>query len=181
MAILTDELAWPIAGLIGLYVIAKRRSAFGPYLIGAAPLVAALLTYNYLNLGNVFITNHSLQSNAFKTPGELMGVMGWPEPIRLFWLTIHPFRGLFYSCPVLVISLLSLRWPLRIRELSWETAIPLLVFAYCMLFNMSFNGWTGGWSFGPRYLIPAMAFLYSFALPGYRRFPLQSIGLAPVS
>jgi len=181
MAILTDALAWPAAGLVFLYVVAKQRHAFKPFLLGALPLVLALLEYNYLCFDSILRTNHSIMADEFKTPGYLSGVLYWPEPIRLFWLTIHPFRGLFYCCPVLLIGLLSLRWPLRIQDSGWETAIPLLIFAYYLLFNMSFNGWTGGWAFGPRYLIPAMAFLYAFALPGYRRFRAVSCGLAAIS
>lgn len=181
MAMLTDALAWPAAGLIFIYAAMKRRYAFRAFLAGAAPLVLALLEYNYLCFDSIFRTNHSIMADRFKTPGDLFGVLYWPEPVRLLWLTIHPFRGLFYCCPVLAISLLSLRWPLRIRESSWESAIPLLVFTYYLLFNMSFNGWTGGWAIGPRYLIPAMAFLYSFALRGYWRFRAVSVGLAAIS
>lgn len=181
MAGLTDPLARPALALYLVYLVLRRRHAVAGFLIGSLPLALVMLGYNYLSFGNILTNNQSIETESFKTPGYFLGVFYWPEPVRLLWLTVDPFRGVFYCCPVLTISLLSLRWPVRMREMTWESAIPQLVVAYYVLFYMCYNIWTGGWGVGPRYLIPALPFLYSFALAGYRRFRTLSHFLAGIS
>lgn len=169
MAAITDLLAVPAAALFLAYLYAGRKPrAILPFAAGAGLFAAALAAHNYHYFGNVLLTNQAIQPDTFKTPGYLFGMFTWPQPIFLYWLTLHPYRGLFYGCPVLVLSLLSVRRPLRI---ALGTALPLLVFSYYLIFNMCFNGWTGGWGVGSRYLIPSLAFLYSLSLDGFRRWP----------
>jgi hypothetical protein len=180
MATITDWLSAPAAALFLFYVVRKRADVMVPFLIGSGLMAGVLAAHNYLSFGSMLINNQSIQSDLFKSQGQLFGILGWPEPIKLFWLTVHPFRGLFYCCPLLFLSLLSLR-PFRIRQIALETSIPLLVVAYHLMFNMSFNGWTGGWGVGPRYLIASLPFLYSFSLGGFRRFPRTSYSLMIVS
>ena len=177
-AMVTESLAALAALLFLFYVALKRRNVTPAFLVGSGLMVGVILAHNYLSFQSLFISNTIYQS---KTEGYLFGILQWPQPVRLFWLTVHPFRGLFYCCPVMVLGLLSLRWPFRVRDVPLETSIPLLVIAYHLAFNMSFNGWTGGWGVGPRYLIPALPFLYSFALNGFRRFPIISAALAIIS
>jgi hypothetical protein len=175
LAVMTDALAAPAAGLFLVYAARRhpRRGLLG-FLAGAALMASAYLTYNYLCFGSIAITNQTLPAPGFQSEGLLLGVLQWPQPIRLYWLTVHPFRGLFCCCPVLLIALLSWRRGVGLREMTLERAIPLLVIAGFVGFNLSFNGWTGGWAVGPRYLIPMLPFLFSFALAGFRRFPLLS-------
>jgi hypothetical protein len=169
MAVFADLLAAPAAVLFLVYLYAERkRTAILPFLAGTGLFAGVLAAHNYHYFGNILLTNQAIQPEAFKTSGYALGMFTWPRPIFLYWLTLHPYRGLFYGCPVLALSLLSFRWPFRI---SLATGIPLLVFGYYLIFNMSFNGWTGGWGVGPRYLIPSLAFLYSLSLDGFRRWP----------
>ncbi len=179
MAIATESLAAPAVMLFFFYVAVTRAADFPLFLLGVALLMGMLLTHNYLSFGSPFLTNTSIMSDSFKTKGQLLGVLGWPQPVRLFWLTFHPFRGIFICCPALLLSLLSIR---RARPaLTLETAIPLGIIGYHFLFNMSFNGWTAGWAAGPRYLIPGLPFLFSFALTGSRRFPAAAAVLSALS
>jgi hypothetical protein len=186
LAIMTESLAAPAASLFLLYLAIRNRRAASLFLLGAAPMAAGLLGYNYFCFGTAFLTNATLPSDLFQTEGRLFGMLGWPEPIRLYWLTFQPFRGLFICCPVLLVPLLSMRYasPFSSRRTSaavLEKVIPLAIVAYHLLFNLSFNGWTGGWCVGPRYLIPALPFLFSFALTGFRRFRFLTILLGAVS
>ena len=181
MAILTDSLAVPAVALFFCYVTARRAHVAPFFLLGAALLTGALLAHNYACFGSPFVSNKSIETVAFRSTGQLFGLLDWPQPIRLFWLTFHPFRGLFLCCPVLMVSFLSMRLYRPLWAMTLETGIPLAIVAYHFLFNMSFNGWTGGWCVGPRYLIPALPFLYSFALAGSRRFRVVTTGLAVLS
>src|SRR4029434_4954905 len=67
---------------------------------------------------------------------------------------------------VLLIPILSL----LIRADRRDMLLPLTVVLYFFLFNLTFDGWTGGWGAGPRYLICAMAFLFAFAAPAWIRY-----------
>src|SRR5205814_8135479 len=96
----------------------------------------------------------------------------------LYWLTLHPLRVVLYLCRIFVIPLLSL---LSARKLDRRAILPLAVIAYFLLFNLGFDGWTGGWGAGPRYLIPATPFLWAFAAPGLARFRYVAIALIVVS
>jgi hypothetical protein len=181
-AVVTDQLAMPVAGILLGYALWRRNHRTTLAFCGGACLVAGLyLAYNYVWFGSVAVTNQVLQSPQFQTPGLVLGMLGTPDPLRLVLLTFHPYRGLFYCCPVLLVPLLS--WPrsLQLRSLQSEQVVPLLVIAFFALFNLSFNGWDGGWTVGPRYLIPMLPFLFNFALRGFRRYPRVFAGLAILS
>ena len=174
-AVVTDQLALPVALILLVYSLLRARFA---YCAGATIVAGLYLAYNRIAFGDAFVTNQLLESRAFQTPGLLLGMLDTPDPWRLVLLTFHPYRGLFYACPVLLIPLLS--WQRRV-PLQAANVVPFAVIAFFVLFNLSFNGWHGGWCVGPRYLIPMLPFLFSFALRGLRRFPRVCSGLAVLS
>jgi len=182
LTVITDLLAAPVTALFLFYVMRRYRPReITGFIAGGAAVALLFLVYNYAAFGSIFKTNQTLEQKQFQTPDLLLGALQVPEPIRLYWLTFHPFRGLFHCCPVLLLPWLS--WPraLRWRALRLETLVPLAVIFVFMLFNLSFNGWTGGWGVGPRYLIPMTPFLFSFALPGLRRARVPALLLMAAS
>jgi hypothetical protein len=180
--VVTDQLALPVAGILLVFALRRvKKVARLGHCAGVVLIAGLYLAYNRIWFGSFFVTNQLLESRIFQTPGLWLGMLHAPEPLRLFLLTLHPYRGLFYCCPVLLIALLSWPRPLRLRALRDLQLAPLAVIAFFVLFNLCFNGWHGGWVVGPRYLIPMLPFLFSFALRGLRRFPRLSVGLAVLS
>ena len=57
----------------------------------------------------------------------------------------------------------------------------MLVLAYLLLMNMCFNGWAGGWGVGPRYLTPALPFLFLYAGIFFQRLPRLSLAISLLS
>ena len=55
------------------------------------------------------------------------------------------------------------------------------IFLAFLLLNAAFNGWHGGHSFGPRYLVPAVPFLALPLAPVLARWPRLSVALATLS
>src|SRR6202043_3884270 len=55
------------------------------------------------------------------------------------------------------------------------------IVAFFVLFNISFNGWGGGWTVVPRYLGPAVPFLALPMVFGFLRYFKTSCALAAIS
>jgi hypothetical protein len=58
------------------------------------------------------------------------------------------------------------QWP-RPRAEAW---LAIAVVAWFLLFQLTFLGWTGGSATGPRYLTPALPFVFFAARRGFERF-----------
>jgi hypothetical protein len=60
-------------------------------------------------------------------------------------------------------------------------AVAASVFVSFLAMNASFNGWHGGYCFGPRYLVPTLPFLALPLAPAFERWPRLAWGLATAS
>jgi hypothetical protein len=161
-----------------------RWRAVAWLLVGPAAAVAVQLLYQRAVFGSAFASSYSRVNAEYVDPNLILGHFKLPDVRRLYWLSIHPIRGLLYCCPVFFIPLLSLLAP-RLWDRRWARAwgwlVPAAVIGNFLLFNLTYNAWTAGWGVGPRYLIPIMPFLMVFAVAGYRRFPRISTALVVIS
>jgi hypothetical protein len=171
-AFFCDYMAAPVALFFLTYSVWRygliRSSGFliGPLLMGIGVLA---IQQHYF--GGIFTTPYASQTAQFSDPNLVAGMFEIPRPLRIYWLTIHPFRGLFYCCPLFLLPLLA---PFSDRPIRGvEPLLSFGVFLYFLVATAAFNGWHGGTCFGPRYLIPGLPFLYSlsaFAFPRFRIF-----------
>lgn len=92
------------------------------------------------------------------------GVMGVKSP-RLavaYFLTLHPFRGLFFWSPWILLALWGGAEAIARRKEAKSTVLGLLVcvgFLGYLLFNSGYYMWWGGHGMGPRLMLPAFTFL----------------------
>ena len=181
IAVTVDTLSAPAALLFSLYVVLRRpfRDVLG-FAVAASVIAALYFTYNKLTFGSIFTSNQTLEGG-FQKKELVLCMLAAPDFERLYWLTVHPFRGLFYTCPVMLLALLSLPRKWRFREITLEAFVPIAIIFLYLAFNLTFNGWAGGWGIGPRYLIPVFPFLFSFALRGFRSFTTPALTLMAVS
>ena len=147
----------PAAGVMFL-AAGKRRWRF---LLGGVPFGILLGVYHYLCFGSPFVTAVET-SAAFTEKGLLFGVFRLPVAKALWGLTVGDYRGLFYFSPFLVLSLAGASVMLQRRVMRRELAVIVAVAAIFILSIASFNGWHGGGSYGPRYILPMIPL---FALP----------------
>ncbi|MGF1573009.1 MAG: hypothetical protein ACFCU1_08045 [Sumerlaeia bacterium] len=91
------------------------------------------------------------------------GIMGVKTPRLsvIYYLTIHPFRGLFFWSPWIVLALYGGVQALASRNQRRRSAGGLVVFGFIgyLLFNSGYYMWWGGFGMGPRLMLPAFVFL----------------------
>jgi hypothetical protein len=131
-----------------------------PALGGLIP-VTILLIYNKLCFGDPLSLGYEHLSSRFFRDSMAQGFMGirWPQPMVLYYLTVHPAHGLFWQSPVLIMSLFGAYFMFRAQQYRAEATIAITTFFSYLLINSGYYMWWGGWSFGPRHLIPMLPFL----------------------
>jgi hypothetical protein len=126
---------------------------------GVVPLLVFGL-YNTAILGTPFALPYQYVANPRLNELVNTGLLsaGLPKPEALWGLSFSPFRGLFFSSPILLLALPGLVL-LRRSVFRAEWIVSLVsVLSFFVLISASVQWW-GGWSVGPRYLIPMLPFL----------------------
>lgn len=158
-----------------LFVFVKRRD--WRFALGALPPLVALAAYQWVCFGGIFTTSVARTSSRFLQKGAAMGVLQRPTLDSIWGVTLSPYRGVFFFAPVLLVALLGfVAWW---RERRVECALALAAIAALLAFNVSFNGWDGGFGVGGRYLVPLIP-LFGIAILYARRVALTT-ALAAVS
>jgi len=90
------------------------------------------------------------------------GFMGvtTPKLTSAYYLTIHPFRGVFFWSPWILIALAGAIFGIqstgRRRLTSW---LALFGFVGYLIFNSGYYMWWGGYAMGPRLMLPMFVFV----------------------
>jgi hypothetical protein len=131
----------------------QRRTAIR-FLLGALPLGFLMAIYQWLCFGSPFRTAVEA-STPFTHGGYLFGVITIPSTDALYGITISPYRGLFFVSPILLLAFVGFVSMKRSAQ-YWSLLAIVTTF---ILVIASFNGWHGGFAFGPRYLVPIVPLL----------------------
>lgn len=161
---------YPLAMALPLWAAqdALRRRRVRPALLlgaGFAPAAALGAAYNLYLTGDPL--TFAYKFNATEQFAALESAYGLARPslASVYGLSISPFRGVFFYAPVvLVLGLQVIRaaWRERLGGLATDGALGFFVlsfFFYASRANEPWPVWTGGYCYGPRYLIPATALL----------------------
>lgn len=139
----------------------ERGRAFVAALV---PLIVVLLLgqlYHARTLAGVETFSRDLLE--FTTNAQISS----SDPARILrgflGLTVSPFRGLFWYCPVLLLALFG-AVPF-LRRHPWEGVAFGLIIAAHLLGYSRYNFWAGGASWGPRYMLSITPFLVMLAAP----------------
>ena len=185
LAAMVEYLAGPLVFLYLTYDFARRRSLRRVLLlcIGPAFALAGLLAYQKLNFGNPFAPSYVYDNPLFVHKGLAIGKFHAPVWMRLYWLTYHRMRGLFVCCPMFLLPLVALLTSFQTPRLQIraQSVFSLAIIVYFTTFQLCYAYWTGGWGVGPRFFIPALAFLFTFARAGFERWPKISAVFIAVS
>jgi hypothetical protein len=164
-AVVAEFTAAPASLGIALYALARTRHWLRPRrhnvvaaaLLGGVLAVLPLLVHNKLAFGAPFELGYS---KVVGFAGMAQGFMGLSVPRAgiVYELLFGRHRGILWVAPI------GLAWPFALwacrRWLSLATAAVLvLVPLSFLLINAGYYYWDGGYSTGPRFLTPALAFI----------------------
>jgi hypothetical protein len=164
-AALATAMNYLCAPALIVFALVERRG-LARYAAAAVAPLAALAAYQYICFGSIATISIAHEDPRFLTPGAAMGVFQWPAAGVVYAVTFSPYRGLFFFAPVLLVALFGFRQWWRMERTICAAA--LAVIAAFFAFNISFNGWEGGFGIGGRYLVPIIP-LMMMALLHLRR------------
>ncbi|MGB8167096.1 MAG: hypothetical protein WCF18_06365 [Chthoniobacteraceae bacterium] len=177
LAVLTNYVAVGAVGALALYAFLANGSIVAPqtwswrrgllFAAGGIPLAVLLGYYHTVNFGSPFEVANNFQNPVFKDPAGNLGMFAFPTSAAAagmfgyvsMIISISPYRGVFWLCPVLVAGLAGLGVWLWEKKWVAEARLCLAIFAFFFFINASFNGYHGGYAAGPRYLVPGIPFL----------------------
>lgn len=156
----------PVSAILGLDLLfqclAGRRKpdAIALFAVGAVVPTLILLGYNLLAFGSpwdmgyfhhataIFAEVHNRRNPLGLRPPDvsLIGPLLWGR-----------YRGILFYAPVLALA--PWGWWILLRRARFEDAlVTMLIAAAVFIVNLSYPEWTGGWSTGPRLLVPLLPF-----------------------
>lgn len=149
---------------VGLSVYAfvhlKQRWRIVLYWGGCAIPLAVFAAYTLACFGEVAIPYKYLVRQEFKDGMSqgFQGIVGF-NPAVLYYITVHRYRGLFYHSPILALAIWGWIAMLRDERRRSDALLSIAMVLGYLAFNSSYYMWWGGWTNGPRHLIPALPFL----------------------
>jgi hypothetical protein len=147
----TSNSKWQISK--SKYQIGRAWVAFGMPLVATA---IALAYYNLARYGDPLNTGY--------LPEESFSGIWWQGVAGML---ISPGRGLFLYAPVLLITLAAA--PAFFRQHQAEAALAwALIVAHVLLYGKWFM-WHGGYAWGPRFMVPTLAFFVIGIAPAIER------------
>lgn len=142
--------------LAAVALLHSRRHALR-FVLGGLPFALLLGIYQWRCFGSPFRT--AVEASTFTQKGLLFGVLHLPSLEALYGITLSPYRGLFFTSPVLLFAFAGAMAMARKREARPELIAVAAITVIYFLVIAAFNGWNGGWAFGPRYVLPVVPLL----------------------
>ena len=181
-AVLLEPSALLLLVAVFIYLVCGKESRkyFPLFLLGCVPPGLVQCAYNSICFGHPFASSYSYANDVvmWKVEGKLFGM---PSPLRLVQLLFSPYRGLFVSSPILLMSLVGI--VLSVKAVRWrpEALLCSLAALFFVLFIASFYAWHGGSAIGPRYLLPVVPFLFFLTVFTFRSYPKTVTALGVLS
>jgi hypothetical protein len=169
LAVLTEYplVVFPICLGAALFVEAwrskrsgRRWSCLASFIAGGLPAALLLGGYHYLATGSPFRLPYSFEMHeefAYHRQGWGLPI-GWPKLDVVGELLLGRRRGLLWYCPILIVAPVGWVQMIRLKR-SGLAAVIAGVFLGVLWINAGFPMWDGGWSAGPRFLLPAIPLL----------------------
>jgi hypothetical protein len=144
LAVLAKPTGILVGPVVSAYLLAKTRSLKLSFLPALGSFAGLLLYCSY----NVMRFGHPL------TFGQPWSFRLQAIPEGLAGLLFSPGRGLVWYCPIVVLSVAAF---LKARKSNLiDALLPVTIFAGFLSLHSFWAFWSGGWSWGPRFLLPGI-------------------------
>lgn len=179
-ATFVNYLCAPLIVVLLVFGLRRRGPRFSiPYILGGLPFAVVLAAYQFAAFGSPFRTAIATTNPAFLDESKWLGIFAQPRLDALWGITFSPFRGLFFLSPLLLIALVGLVLLARSKRAAAWTIVA--AFGITLFVNAAFNGWHGGYSVGPRYVLHVIPLLALGLIEMHGRARLLTGVLACVS
>jgi hypothetical protein len=149
----------PVAlGVVALlcYAIWLGRAPAARFLLGGIPLAILLVAYDWASFGSPFAIGYQYATNFSGQNAQGIISVVWPSFDTTQDLLVGP-RGLLRLAPWFALAPLGLIAARR-RELRAEVVLAAAICVAFLTYNSGALNPFGGWTPGPRYLLPALPF-----------------------
>ncbi len=159
---------WAVEAAVVFFLLWKAPILIA-FILGALLPVAVTFYYHSKCFGGILQLPYFFETYGPFAAAHREGIAGVVFPadiaqLRNFFssflqLLISPYRGLFFYSPVLLLGISGIIKMIRDEEWrkeGWFIFSAVLVY---FLFLSAFSDWEGGWSMGPRHLVPLLPFL----------------------
>lgn len=156
----------PAAAILSFWLVAqvireqRARIQLLAFALGAVIPIGVLLAYNAVAFGSPFEMGYFHERlKQFADVHSARNPLGlqWPDwslSSRLLW---GEYRGLFFYAPILLLAIPG--WVVLLIRRRWDVGVvSILVCLSVFAVNLSYPNWEGGWSTGPRLLLPLVPF-----------------------
>lgn len=145
--------------LWGIMLVANERKGrpFIQFSLGILPSLLFLIYYNSLFSSSpfTFMYKHHNFSELDTNYGFVL-----PGLESLLGLSFSPYRGIFYFAPFLLAGIYLIYGRIRDRKFNSLLKSYLFIpFVLYYIFIASYFAWWGGWTYGPRLLLPMVLIL----------------------
>jgi hypothetical protein len=144
--------------VLGLYVLWIDRRAVIAFVLGGLPLAAVFAAYNWVSFGSPINLGYmNLLPGSFAS-GMSEGILGvsWPKLETAGDLLVGP-RGLVRLAPWFAAAVAGLI-AVRDRRVRAEVVVCAAIAVLFVVYNAGYYLPFGGWTPGPRFLLPALPF-----------------------
>jgi hypothetical protein len=171
-SVVTEYPALLAAGILYLYALYRLTGFKAPAFrhrttwlsiacltVPAALVAAGWMMYNTTVFGGPLSLGYSYSEQWIAQHYTGFMSLTTPSLAAVWGIMFGAFRGLFVLSPWLLLAFLGFwRW-WRSKVYRAELGVALATFLAFFLFNASSIMWWGGFSIGPRYLLPALPFV----------------------
>ena len=143
LAVLAKPTGIILGPILSVYSLWKTRHFWVSVLpgLGSAIGLAVYFLYNFFRFGNILTFGQRWEFSIGFVPRGVAGLL------------VSPGEGLLWFCPCVVLSVVALG-QIKVRRMEAWTIVALA--ASSVLLHSMWRGWNGGWSWGPRLLLPVL-------------------------
>ena len=171
LAVLIEPSALLMLVAISVYLMCfkKSRRYISLFVLGCIPLGLVQGWYNFVCFGHPLASSYSYANDMvmWEIEGRLFGM---PSPIRFYNLLFSPYRGMFFSSPILLMMLPGIFFFWKKKKWRAEAIFCATASYFFIIFIASFHAWHGGSAPGPRYLLLAFPYCFLLTVFSLKRF-----------